>query len=176
MKSLILWRNPMWSVFITGPAMLAIMGIVISLTGGTNFVVGAVTINVFQRRKGFKKGEGYFTRRANDEYYSVEFNKNSEYEICTDLGLIADIAPSLFNKFLKLKFDLTMSEEAYLGVLLVPVMEVATRFIEAIAAIKHQNTAETMAELLVVGDHFSKIVLPLARWFENFPTSRTKKK
>lgn len=164
----------MWFLFILGPAIVGVAGALFSLTGGMNFVVAAVATNEWHRRRGYKPDEGQFTERANDAYYGVGFDKNTDYDLSRNLGLLAATLPSLFNPFVNKRFDFTKSEGEFLRSLLEPAMQAHEAVQMAQEAVLDRQDEESMQFLQAAIDGLGVVVVPVVRYLEQFPDKRVK--
>lgn len=159
----------MWFLFVLIPAATSAATALFSLTGGMSFVVTAVTTSEVQRRKGYKPGEGHFTERANDKYYGVRFDNTSGYDLSQNLGRLGAVAPRLLLKFANKKFDLTKSEGEFLRCLMAPAMVVLEDF-EAVKELAAEQGGQEVIDLLIaMTDQLAVVVVPVARWLEDFP-------
>lgn len=162
----------MWFLFVLVPAATSAAAALFSLTGGMSFVVVAATTSEWQRRKGYKPGEGHFTERVDDTYYGVRLDSDADQDLSRDLGRLSAAAPGLLSKFAKKKFDLTTSDGEFLRSLMVPAIALVEDF-ETIKTMAAQESKPEVIDLLIsMTDQLAAVVIPVARWLEQFPRVR----
>lgn len=162
-------------IFMLGPVILSATGALFSLTGGMGFVATAATVSEWQRRKGYKPGEGRFTERANDAYYGVRPDISSDYALSRDLGVLLAAVPRTLGKFGDKSFDFTHSEGEFLRALMVPVLNTLGDLQAAKELVEEQGSEEAVDLLHAVADQLAIVLAPVTGWLEQFPGTRIRK-
>jgi hypothetical protein len=165
----------MWFIFPAMTALFSVSAALFSLTGGMHFAVVAAAASEWQRRKGYKAGEGELTQRANDKYYGVRLDDQSGYDLNKNLGRLSNIVPGLFEKMVDKEFDLTISEGEFLRTLLSPTLVHLGNIEEVIELVTQENNQEMIGVLSELTELLKVAIVPVVRWLEEFPAARTRK-
>lgn len=163
----------MWFLFVLVPTATSALGALFSLTGGMNFAVVAAATEGWQRRKGYRSGEGHFTERANNSYYGVKFDVHAQ-GLNQKLGNLALITPGLLGRFENKRFDLTRSEGEFLSSLLTSTVGAVADLRAARELVEEQGGQEAIELLLTMTDRLAAVVIPVVHWLEQFPSARVK--
>lgn len=147
-----------------------------TVTTGTNFVIVAMAAAEYQRRKGYKGGEGRLSEREAGAYYSTTFDKNSDHDLSMDLGRIAAQLPTLFAPYVNKKYDFTKSEGQLLRAIVQPAILALNELEGAKISLEQDPGNEELQQVLFATvDNFGMLVHPIIVYLEQFPSKRVKK-
>lgn len=145
-------------------------------TGGTSFVIITLGAMEWQRRKGFRVGEGELSERENDHYYSTKMDKDSDHDLSMGFGRLASFLPRQFEPYTGKKYDFTKSEGHLLRSMLQPAIEALDQCEEVKEALKEDpGNAELIQIFPAMIDNLGKLVTPIIIYLEQFPRKRVKK-
>lgn len=163
-------------IFILPVLVASTVAALFTVTTGMNFVIFAVTTMEWQRRRGYKGGEGRLTRRENGTYYSTGLDQNSDHDLSYGLGLLAHQLPTVFEPFIGKRYDFTESEGQMLRAILEPAI-VAFNELDGMKAMLEEdpNNEEVQQALFAMTDNLGMLVRPIIVYLEQFPTKRVKK-
>ncbi len=145
-------------------------------SGGMTFVFIASTMTEWQRRHGYKGGEGRLTEREGGHYYATKPDINSDHDISLGLGLLAQQLPSVFEPYVNKRYDFTKSEGAQLRAMVIPAMSVLNDLEETKASLgEDPGNEELQVLLLLTIENLGMLVNPIVIFLEQFPRKRVKK-
>lgn len=147
-----------------------------TVTSGMSFVVVAATAAEWQRRRGYKGGEGRLSKRENNAYYSTALDKHSDHDLSNGLGRLAAQMPTIFEPYLNKRYDFTKTEGELLRAIVDPAV-VALNELEGLKVALEQepDNDDVQQALFATVDNLGMLVRPIIVYLEQFPTKRVKK-
>ena len=91
-----------------------------SITGGGTFITLGLCLDLYQRRQGYKPGEGVSTQRY-PRFEGMVIGGDDSVE--KTLALVAEMWPQVLEPYVGKRFLLTQSEGEMLKTMLIPVVE-----------------------------------------------------
>lgn len=163
-------------LFILPIVLASTMTTLFSLTTGMNFVIFGAAAMEWQRRRGYRGGEGRLTERENGMYYGVGMDKNSDHDITRDLGRLVQFAPSIFGPYTGKKYDFTKSEGELLRAIVLPAVQ-ALNELEGLKIALEEDPAneDLQAALFLAVDNLGRLISPIITYLEQFPSKRIKR-
>ena len=162
-------------IFLLPALIISSTAVLFTVTGGIHFVIVATAVAEWQRRKGFRGGEGGFSKREANRPYSTTADPGSDHDISMMLGVLATALPTVFSPFLHKRYDLTNTEGEQLRAMLVPAMQ-AFDNLEEVKALMTENpdSEDLLAVLEKAVTELGLAVRPIVVFLEQFPTKRVK--
>jgi hypothetical protein len=179
------------------PAIPAVAAVVATKYGAKRAVV-ELTANEYNRRLGYRSGEGPLSPREGGGL-GVLVHANSSSDLGNSLALLAEVYPETLSMFVGKLFEMTLSEGQDLRTLLQPSKHIAEKRMELVAGRDQSVTErdellaqEPCLDIAIRVDQLNRIVVqvnaaldeyhqdalvalaPVARFLEMFPRSRVK--
>lgn len=165
----------MWFIFLIVPTAITAASSLFGATRGMAFVVTALGLDQWQRRRGYRLGEGQFTERENNGYYKVDLNTLSDHDLSARLGDLAAAFPKELAPYAKRRYDFTKSEGEMLRAVLAPVLFGLSNLVEVYAIYREMpDDPEALALVIATEDNLRTLLRPVIVFFEQFPTRRTR--
>ncbi len=147
-----------------------------TVTAGSNFVIASIAVLEYQRRQGYKGGEGRLSEREAGAYYSTKLDQNSDHDLSINLGRLALHLPTLFAPYIDKKFDFTKTEGELLRSIIHPAVQ-ALNELEGVKIMLEQDPGneDFQSMLFAMVDNLGMLVAPIIIFLEQFPSKRVKK-
>jgi len=147
-----------------------------TVTTGMNFVIFGVAAMEWQRRRGYKGGEGRLTERENGMYYGVGMDKESDHDLTRDLGRLVQVSPSVFEPYMGKKYDFTKSEGEMLRAILMPAIQSLNELEGVKIELETDPSNEDLQAALFLGvENLGRLISPIITYLQQFPSKRIKK-
>jgi hypothetical protein len=139
-------ENSMGLILVPFMVLRGIIPTLFSLTGGGTFVTLAFCLDAYQRRNGYKPGEGVSTQRY-PRFEGMTIDGDNAVE--KTLSMVEELWPGTLSAFKGRRFLFTLSEGELLKAMLIPV-------VEAIASGDEQLVECTLQPVIMYLERFPK--------------------
>lgn len=166
----------MWFLFIIPSVVAAGVAALFTVTTGMNFVIVALAGEMWQKRQGYKPGEGWFSEREGGIHYGTGLDEESDHDISRSLGRLAHRAPATFALYLNKKFDFTKTEGDLLRSILLPAISKLDELEDWMIDMQENPRDEEVGRLVLeLAGELGKLVEPVLMFLSQFPNKRVKK-
>lgn len=167
-------------MFVLFPVALAVVAGVtalVGLCGGGSIAVVGIAADQYNRRKGYKKGEGVFTPRDGG-YWGAQVSLESSSDLGATLAALAAKYPELLGDFKDKRLLITKSEGAQVRAMLAPALELSVKLIQLERELAVEEDEEMLGVLRMEVEGLKTLVRqmlhPVNLFLSSIPKSRIK--
>jgi hypothetical protein len=166
----------MWFIFIVPVTILGAFGALFGLVNGAPIIVITLAADQWQRRRGYKPGEGLFTDRDAGHVFGTRIKPDSD-DLGSALSALVVTFPDMFGKFDNKSFDLTKSEGEMLRAMIETTRAPFAEYAEAAQymSANENEEPEYRAEMLRLEEQLRTSLVPVKMFLENVPEVRVRK-
>jgi hypothetical protein len=166
----------MWSLVILIPSLIGSVASFLGASGASRVVAPAFALDTYQRRRGYKGGDGWASTKTGEGHGSIIAigYKNENDLLGQKLSQMAMYDTSLFAPFLNKRYEFTMSEGKFLSSMLEP-LDVFTKQIAKLGQMMgHQENAHLNELIVIQIINLRKFLVPISKYLQEFPHRRVK--
>jgi hypothetical protein len=167
----------MWFIFIVPVTILGAAGALFGLVNGAPIIVVTIAADQWQRRRGYKPGEGLFTDREGGHVFGLRVEQDSPEDLGKGLSGLVLAFPDMFQEFDKKRFDLTESEGKMLRAMIEATKGHFDDYAEASQYVSSGGNEEPeyRLEMQHIEERLRASLVPVAMFLRNVPEVRVKK-
>lgn len=158
-------------------AVVAGVSALVGLCGGSGMLVIGIAADQYNRRKGYKRGEGVLTPRDGG-YWGAKVSLESSSDLGTALAALGTKYPEELGEFMGKRLQITKSEGAQVRAMLVTSLELSAKLIQIERELSKEEDEEMQAVLRIEAESLKTMVRqtlrPVNIFLSSIPKSRIK--
>lgn len=169
----------MWFLFVVPLALLGAGTAMLGMVNAGTIVVVTVAADQWQRRRGYKPGEGVFTDREGGHVFGLRVAREA-LENGTDLEMflsgMSNAFPDMFGAFVGKSFDLTVTEGEFLRSMVQAAQGQLDEYKDLASELEdgEEDDNELLAELVFRKEQLVAALSPIVMYLKNVPGTRVR--